>query len=124
MTQESLFAPEPPAPKMRVADWQLPAGYGYRTHRNDPPTSREAEKRMVKSGKITEQQKTALEFWIKFGPGTSRQIKERAGKGEDFYYLLSRRKGELKDAKYLKSTGKKFDNCQEFEWTGKKWCQN
>ena len=125
MTQESLFAPEPPAPKMQVRHWGMPAWFPHKlSHRDDPQTSKDAAEKMVESGKITEQQKTALEAWIKFGPGTSRQIADRAGGGDRLYHLLSRRKGELADAGYLRLTENKFGRSEEFVATGKKWCQN
>ena len=112
MTQPNLFGDPPPVQPLRVAQWQLPAGYGYRTHRGDPETSREAERKMVQSGALTRQAAQVLDAWKAHGPATSKQLAERSGLD---YYLIQRRKSDLSNL--LVETGRVIDGCREYRTT-------
>jgi len=110
VTQESLFAPEPPAPKMQVRHWGMPAWFPHKlSHRDDPQTSKDAAEKMVESGDLTRQAKAVLAAWTKYGPGTSYQIGERSGLG---YYVCARRRNDID--KYLEKTGKIIDGRMEY----------
>lgn len=84
-------------------------------HRNDPFTSKYAAEQMVKSGKITKQEGEVYALFRQYGPGTSKQIAQRAGGDYTaIYHQIQRRKGKLEEKGLLECTNNKVANSLEY----------
>jgi len=92
--------------KTKVVD--IPSSHGYRSHKNDPSTSRAAE---PSPAKLTAQMYEVLENWKQHTPCTAKELAERSGLD---YYLCQRRKSDLWKAGYIVKTGKVRDKSEEF----------
>ena len=84
------------------------------THRKDPKTSRRAAKRMIKSGKLTKQQKAVLNIIRQYCQDHKdfTPLDLAGGQRNSLYFAIQRRKNELELKGFIKKTGEERDNCE------------
>ena len=106
--QTSLFSMVKVVAKTKVVD--IPSSHGYRSHKNDPSTSRAAE---PSPAKLTRQAREALALWKRHSPCTAMQAAARQG-GDvlSLYYMLSQRRNDIKE--HLQETGRVIDGRKEY----------
>ena len=82
--------------------------------KGDPVTSRRAAKRMIKSGKLTKQQKAVLNIIRQYCQDHKdfTPLDLAGGERNNLYFAIQRRKNELELKGFIKKTGEERDNCE------------